>query len=116
MGIVKGLGNSALRWMLVLLGVALGNYAGRIAAAMFRGEPVKPLLRLDQAVVLRPDVVPGFLAVEFIGKVLKLGPWSAALVAAAAAGAAAIAEGPIVPGKGDEPSLDDGTGDFGPVV
>src|SRR5688572_4410180 len=81
MGLVKGLGNSALRWVLVLCGAALGSYGGRIAAAKLRGEPVQPLLRLDRALVLRPDVVPGFLAVEFIGKVLRLGPWSSALVA-----------------------------------
>jgi hypothetical protein len=116
MGIVKGLGNSALRWVLVLCGAALGNFGGKIVAALLRGEPVKPLLRLDRALLLRPDVVPGFLAVEFIGKILRLGPWSAALVAAAAAAAAAIAEGPIVPDNRDEPALDDGTGDFGPVV
>jgi hypothetical protein len=116
MGIVKGLGNSALRWVLVLCGAAVGSYGGRIAAAKLRGEPVKPLLRLDRALVLRPDVVPGFLAVEFIGKVLRLGPWSAALVAAAAAAAAAIAEGPVVSEKQDEQTLDDGTGELGPVV
>jgi hypothetical protein len=116
MGIVKGLGNSALRWVLVLCGAALGSYGGRIAAAKLRGEPVQPLLRLDRALVLRPDVVPGFLAVEFIGKVLRLGPWSAALVAAAAAAAAAVAEGPIVSGTRDEPVPDDGTGELGPAV
>jgi hypothetical protein len=116
MGIIRGIVNAALRWVLVLCGAVLGSYAGRIAAAAARGEPVEPLLRLDRAVLMRPDVVPGFLAVEFIGKLVKLGPWSAGLVAAAAAAAAAFAEGPVVTREQDQPELEGGAGDFGPVV
>jgi hypothetical protein len=116
MGILKAIRNSALRWVLTLGGAIIGSYGGRIAAAALRGEPVEPLLHPNRAALMRPDVVPGFLAVELIGKILKLGPWSAALVAAAAAAAAAFAEGPIVSGKRDQPQIDEGTGDFGPVV
>ena len=113
MGIFSGL----VRWLFVLCGAVLGSYGGRLAAAAYRGEPVEPLMRLDRAALMRPDVVPGFLAVEFIGKVLKLGPWSAGLVAATTAAAAAFAEGPLVSGRGGEdlrPAAE--TGDFGPVV
>ncbi len=85
-----------LRWVFVMAGAVLGSYGGRIAAAAYRGEPVEPLLRLDRAALMRPDAVPGFLAVELVGKVLNLGPWSAGIVAAAAA-AAAFVEGPFVP-------------------
>lgn len=116
MGIVKALRNSALRWVLVLCGAVIGSYGGRIAAAALRGEPIEPLVRLNRTALMRPDVVPGFLAVEFLGKVVKLGPWSAGLVAAAGAAAAALAEGPIVAGKREDPPLEEGTGDFGPVL
>ena len=87
---------SVVRWALVLGGAAAGSYGGRLAAARVRGEPVEPLLRLDRSALLRPDVVPGFMAVELLGRVLKLGPWSAAAVAATGAAAAAFAEGPFV--------------------
>jgi hypothetical protein len=91
-----GLFKPLVRWLFVLAGAVIGSYAGRVAAAAYRGEPVEPLLRLDRAALMRPDVVPGFLAVEFAGKVLGLGPLSAGVVAAAAAGAAAFLDGPFV--------------------
>ena len=111
-----GIFGGPIRWVFVLIGAVLGSYGGRVAAAAYRGEPVEPLLRLDRAALMRPDVVPGFLAVEFLGKVLKLGPWSAGLVAAAAAAAAAFAEGPFVSGRGGELHPAPETGDFGPLV
>lgn len=116
MGIVRGMSNSALRWVLVLCGALIGSYGGRIGAAALRGEPIEPLLRFDKSALMRPDVVPGFLAVEFVGKVLKLSPLSAGLIAAAAAAAAAFAEGPIVKDDSDPLVMDSGAGDFGPVV
>ena len=85
-----------LRWFFTLAGAAIGSHGGRIAAAALRGEETQPLLMLDRAALLRPDLVPGFLAVEIVGKLLKLGPWSSALVAAAGAAAGALAEGPLV--------------------
>ena len=107
----------AVRWLFVLCGAAVGSYGGRLAAAALRGEPVEPLLKLDRAAIMRPDVVPGFLAVEIAGKFLKLSPWSAALVAAAAAAAAALADGPLVDARGeDQPRPIPATGDFGPLV
>ena len=110
-----GLVTAPVRWVFVLLGAALGSYGGRIAAAAMRGEPVEPLVRFEPASVLRADVVPGFLAVELAGKLLKLGPWSAALVAAAASVAAAFAEGPLID-RGEDGAPTPGMGDFGPVV
>ena len=112
-----GLLKPVFRWAFVLVGAVLGSYGGRVAAAYYRGEPVEPLLSIDRAAVMRPDVVPGFVAVELIDKVVKLGPWSAAFVAAAAAAAAAFAEGPFVSGRDRDlgPAAPD-DGDFGPVV
>ena len=110
-----GLVTAPLRWLFVLVGAALGSYGGRIGAAAMRGEPVEPLLRFEPASLLRSDLVPGFLAVELAGKLLKLGPWSAAVVAAAASAAAAFAEGPLV-GRGEDGALAPAAGDFGPVV
>jgi hypothetical protein len=106
-----------VKWLCVLLGTLIGSYGGRIAAAYYRGEPVESLLTIDRAALMRPDIVPGFVAVELVDKVVKLGPWSAALVAATAAAAATLAEGPFVSGRGRDdrqPATD--TGDFGPVV
>jgi hypothetical protein len=67
---------------------------------------------------MRPDIVPGFIAVELVGKVVKLDPWRAAVVAAAATTAAtALSEGPFVSRRGHEDEqLAVETGDFGPVV
>ena len=110
-----GLLTAPLRWVFVLVGAALGSYGGRIAAAAMRGEPIEPLLRFEPASILRSDVVPGFLAVELAGKLLKLGPWSAAVVAAAASAAAAFAEGPLID-RGEDGAQMSGVGDFGPVV
>jgi hypothetical protein len=85
-----------LRWLLVVIGAAIGSYAGRVAAAALRGEPVQPLLRPDRVLVMRHDLVPGFVAVELLGRLLKLGLWGSGLVAAVAAAAAAFVDGPIV--------------------
>ena len=112
-----GPGGSIVRWLWVLCGAAAGSYGGRVAAAQMRGEPVEPLLKLDQAAVLRTDVVPGFLAVEIAGRFLKLGPRSAALLAAAAAAAAAFADGPFVDESGDRSfQAAAAEGEAGPVV
>jgi hypothetical protein len=113
MGLVK----PVVKWVFVLLGAIVGSYGGRVAAAYYRGEPVEPLLALDRTAVMRPDIVPGFVAVELVDKIVKLGPWSAAVVAAAAAAAAAFAEGPFVSGRArDGGPVEADTGDFGPVV
>lgn len=87
---------SLVRWLFVLAGAAVGSYTGRAVAAALRGEPVRPLLRLDRVALVRQDLVPGFVAVELLGRLLKLGPWGAALVAAVAAAAAAFVDGPLV--------------------
>jgi hypothetical protein len=116
MGLVSSATGAATRWVLVLGGAVVGSYGGRVAAAAMRGEPVQPLLRLNRTAVLRPDVVPGFLAVEVTGRFFKLGPWTAALVAVAGAAAAAFAEGPFVSHNGAQPPATDEAGDFGPVV
>lgn len=116
MGLVSSAAGAATRWLLVLGGAVVGSYGGRVAAAALRGEPVQPLLRLNRSAVLRPDVVPGFLAVEVTGRFFKLGPWTAALVAVAGAAAAAFAEGPFVSRDGAQPPAIDEAEDFGPVV
>jgi hypothetical protein len=112
-----GLFTPAVKWLVVLVGALAGSYGGRIAAAYYRGEPVEALLKVDRSTLMRPDIVPGFVAVELVGKVIKLNPLGAALVAAAAAAAATLAEGPFVSGRGqDDQQLAVETGDFGPVV
>jgi hypothetical protein len=116
MGLVNSATGAATRWFLVMVGAVVGSYGGRVAAAAMRGEPVQPLLRLNQTAVLRPDIVPGFLAVEVTGRFFKLGPWTAALVAVAGAAAAAFAEGPFVSQNGAAPPAINEAGDFGPVV
>src|SRR5215216_4267253 len=63
-----GLFQPLIRWIFVLVGALAGSYGGRAAAAYYRGEPVEPLLKLDRAAVMRPDMVPGFVAVELVGK------------------------------------------------
>lgn len=95
-----------VRWLTVFMGAALGGYVGRIGAAALRGEPVEPLLQLDRSVLFRPDVVPGFLAVEIIGKFVKLSMGAAMLVAAIAAAVAALVEGPLVSRPSQEPDAD----------
>src|SRR5215213_7386710 len=71
-----GLFQPLIRWIFVLVGALAGSYGGRAA-------------------VMRPDMVPGFVAVELVGKVIKLGPLSAALVAGAATATSAFLEGPF---------------------
>ena len=110
-----GVVTAPLRCVFVRFGAALGSYGGRFSAAAMRGEPLEPFLRFEPASVLRSDVVPGFLAVELVGKLLKLGPWSAAFLAAAASAAAAFADGPLID-RGESGAPEPGIGDFGPVV
>jgi len=111
-----GLFKPLVRWVFVLVGAVAGGYGGRVAAAYYRGEPVELLLKLDRAALMRPDVVPGFVAVELVGKVFQLGPLSAALVAGAATATAAFLEGPFARGGAGDTAPDRGGGDFGPVV
>lgn len=99
---------SLLRWLLVGGGALAGSYGGRILAATLRGEPVEPLLRFDRATLLRPDMAPGIMAAEIAGRILRLGPWSAALVAAAGAAAAVLAEGPLTRPDADDDGADAG--------
>ena len=95
MGFVKGLLGRPLRWLLVMAGAIVGSYAGRVAGAAWRGEPVEPLLTIDRQTILRPDTVPGFLAVEIVGRLTRLTPLGAALVAAVATGVVAFLDGPL---------------------
>lgn len=105
---------SLFRWVLVGGGALAGSYGGRIAAAALRGEPVEPLLRIDRASLLRPDMAPGIMAAEIAGRLLRLGPWSAALVAAAGAAAAVLAEGPLT--RPDDDADEAGAGAPNPVT
>jgi len=99
MGILRNVFVRIVRWLLVMAGAALGSYLGRVAGAISRGEPVDPLLRVDRATVLRSDAIPGFLAVEFVGRIVRLGPLGAALIAATGAGVFSFLEGPIMSRK-----------------
>lgn len=85
-----------MRWAAVFAGATAGSWAGRVAAAALNGEPVEPLLRVDQEALLSQDVAPGFLAAELLGRALRLGPVGEALLAATAAAASAVATGPLV--------------------
>jgi hypothetical protein len=116
MWLTRSLGNSIFRWTLVFVGATLGSYAGRVAATAVRGEPVEPLLWFDRSMLMRPDAVPGFLAVELIGKLLRLGPWSSALVAAAAAAAAAFVEGPLVRPDAEQHATQEEAAELGPAA
>jgi hypothetical protein len=106
MGWIKGLLlDRPLRWLFVMAGAIVGSYAGRVAGAAWRGEAVEGLLKFDRRSVLRPDALPAFLAVEFIGRLTRLTPLGAALVAAAATGVISFLDGPLRPwAKDDSPS------------
>lgn len=95
MSVIKSLLAWPLRWALVMAGSVLGSYLGRVSGAAWRGEPVEPLLKVDRQMVLRPDAVPGFVAVEFVGRLTRLTPLGAAIVAAAATGVMAFLDGPL---------------------
>jgi hypothetical protein len=102
MGLIKRLLlDRPLRWLFVMAGAIVGSYAGRVAGAAWRGEAIEPLLKLDRRSVLRPDALPAFLAVEFVGRLTRLTPLGAALVAAAATGLIAFLDGPLRPWGGE---------------
>lgn len=93
---IKSIVTAVLRWAALFVGATIGSMIGRVLAARLYGEPLDSPPRLDARTLLEQDVAPGLVAVELLGRVLRLGVRGEALLAAVGAAASAIATGPWV--------------------